>query len=132
MAYLFDKMHIQNKMGMASFSTWTAFKIEKKYAEQWGYYSSQSGCSAVLISTVVTRVDDRDYTKTISPEHQFTVERHQESLFYDLIKRNGFENVSSESSHNTHRYNADDSGGYQRGEYKVPKYETSIFKKKSN
>ncbi|CAF3521663.1 unnamed protein product [Rotaria socialis] len=125
-------MHIQDKMQMAHFSTWTAFKIEKKYAEQWGYYPSQSGCSAVLISTVVTRVDDRDYTKTISPEYQFTVERHQESLFYDLIRRNGFENVSSERSDNTHQYNADDSGGYLRGEYKVPKCETSIFKKKSN
>jgi hypothetical protein len=123
---MFSNMHIQDKMGMARFSTWTAFKVEKKDAEQWGYYPSQSGCSAVLVSTVVTRVDDRDYTKTFSADCQFTVERHQESLFYDLIRRNGFENVSSETSSTTHQYNANDSGGYQRGEYKVPKCEKSV------
>ncbi|CAF1057989.1 unnamed protein product [Adineta steineri] len=116
-------------MQFAGFSRWTAFKIEKKYAEEWGYYSSQSGCSSVLISTVVTRVDDLDYTKTISPEYEFTVERHQESLFYDLINRNGFKVVSQNTSSNTHRFNADDSGGYLRDEYKVPKSETIVYKK---
>ena len=132
MAYLFDKMHIQDKMRMGSFSTWTAFKVEKKYAEQWGYYSSQSGCSAVRISTVVTRVDDRDYGKTISPDYQFTVERHQESFFNELIGRDGFEEVSSNTSAINHQYNADDSGGYQRGEYKVPKCERSVYKKRAS
>jgi hypothetical protein len=129
MAYMSSNMHIQDKMRFAGFSNWTAFKVEKKYAEQWAYFSSQSGCSSVLISTVVTRVDDRDYTKTFSSENQFTVERHQQSLFYELIERDGFERVNSDTSFNTHRFNADDSGGYQRDEYRVPKCETSFFKK---
>jgi hypothetical protein len=131
MAYFFDKMHIQDKMRMASFGSWAAFKLERKYGEQWGYYSSQSGCSPILISTVVTRVDASDYTKTLS-QYEFTVERHQESLFFELIDRDGFECISSKTTHTTHPFDVDNgNGGREPGEYRIPKCVTSVYKKKS-
>jgi hypothetical protein len=130
MSYISDDLHIQDKMSFAGFRNWSAFKVEDTYGEQWGYFSSQSGCSSFLSSTVVTQVDDQDYSKAISTYNRFTVNRNQQSLFYELVERYGYKQVSSESSSNTHRYNADDSGGYQPGEYKVPKCTTTVFKKK--
>ena len=132
MAYIPNDLHIQDKMQFAGFDNWSAFKVEDTYGEQWGYFPSQSGCSSFLSSTVVTQVDDFDYSKAIATYNRFTVNRNQQSLFYELIERYGFKQVSSETSSNTHRYNADDSGGYQRGEYKVPKCATTVFKKQKN
>ncbi|CAF1521107.1 unnamed protein product [Adineta ricciae] len=129
MAYGFKKLHLQDKMEFARFSTWTAFKVEKRYYEQWGHYSSGSGCSAVAGTTVVTQVDEKDLTKSINTYDQFTFEPYQESLFYTLIQRAGFKLVSSDTSFSTHVYNADDNGGYIRDEYKTPKSDVRFYKK---
>lgn len=129
MAFGSMKMHLQDKMGFSRFSTWTAFKVETGYAEEWGFYSSQSGCRAVAGTTVVTQLDDNDYTKAINTYDQFTFEPYQESLFYTLIERAGFKLVESDTSYTTHRFNADDTGGYKRDEYRTPKSEIRIYKR---
>lgn len=127
-------MHIQHLMMMHNFNRWDAFKAEQTFGEQWGFFSTQSGCSAIDVGTTIMRLsyNGSNHNYSSHSRDKFDLENCQKDLFYFLIYRDGFYRVDSKASHTTHQFKTDDNDGGRVMQYSTPKSNETIFRRRAN
>ena len=121
-------LNVQEKMQMANFDTWTAFRADKEYYQHCVPYGNCGSYSAIEGSAVIKKLADNGHDYFGS--NSFTIEKHQTALFEYLVERDGFVEVDSHWSNATYVGNGDDTGGYYPVEYPIPKSITKTYRRK--